>query len=95
MVTVLLLTVSLTVNAQEHHPAQGAERGSSHSEQSQDYRRFIEKPSGYDTPRGGLITQPWVWTLTAAGLVLVIGFIYKTNSDRDEKSESGVNNQTV
>ncbi len=94
MVAVLLLTFSLTTNAQEHHAAMGAGHGTAQSGQ-QSYREFIEKPSGYDTPKGGLLTQPWVWTLTAAGLVLLTGFIYKSNSDRDEKSETGVNNQTV
>ena len=91
----LLMTFSLTGYAQHKQAGQGAEERSSHSEQSQDYRRNFEKPSGYDTPKGGLMTQPWVWTLTAAVLVLIIGYIYKSNTDKDFKSESGVRGKTL
>jgi hypothetical protein len=80
MIAVLLLAFSFAGNAQENQTPQGT-GGTSHSEQSQDYRRNIEKPSGYDVPRGGLATQPWVWALAAAGLVLLIGLIYKSKTD--------------
>lgn len=81
MATMLLAWCTMAM-AQENQTPQGT-GGTSHSEQAQDYRRNIEKPSGYDVPRGGLITQPWVWTLAAAGLVLFIGLLYKNKTDRE------------
>ncbi|HEY0053742.1 MAG TPA: hypothetical protein VGB63_00165 [Pedobacter sp.] len=87
MTVALFLSFFLSGKAQQNqeHAPMGL-GGTSHSEQAQDYRRFIEEPSGYDVPRGGLHTQPWVYTLTAAGLVLLIGVIYKSKTDQDFNS---------
>lgn len=82
MVVFLLVVACLAAYAQNGHTPQGA-GNPSHSNQSQDYRQNIEKRSGYDVPNGGPLTQPWVWTLAAAALVLFIGFIYKGKTDRE------------
>ena len=78
----LLFACSIIVQAQNSQVPQGT-GGTSHTEQSQDYRRGFEERSGYDVPSGSLITQPWVWTLVAAGITLLIGLIYKNKTDRE------------
>jgi hypothetical protein len=85
----MLFVCSILANAQEHHnPNQDQ---NSHAKQSGEYLDNIEKSSGYSTPQGGeWYVQPWIWALVAAGLILTIAFIYKNNTDRDEKSEAGV-----
>jgi hypothetical protein len=88
---ILLFACSLIVQAQNSHVPQGT-GGSSHTEQSQAYRRNFEESSGYDVPSGSLITQPWVWTLVAAGITLFIGLLYKNKTDReleDTRSSTG------
>ncbi len=86
MTVALFLGFFLAGKAQDQKHAPMGLGGTSHAEQAQDYRRFIEQPSGYDVPRGCLFTQPWVWTLTTAGLVLLIGVIYKSKTDQDFNS---------
>jgi hypothetical protein len=76
----LLAAFCFTSKAQEKHTGMGT-GGTTHSEQADAYRSTYEKPSGYDVPDGGLISQPWVWTLVTAGIVLAIGVIYKANTD--------------
>ena len=86
---IMLSVCSILANAQEHHNPN--QEQNSHAQQSGEHVNNIENSSGYSTPQGGeWYVQPWIWALVAAALILTIAYIYKNNSERDEKSEVGI-----